>query len=716
MLSAKVRIWRSSLLVFAFALLSSCFAVSDHAYGDHLPKKGHSISPNTNSVAELIEPQSKAALKPVARDTDRLPKVLATLLLAFNQIKHAPSNFKLADGLARSRPTKSLSRESALNASALNAPQQIDQLRIPQKPVMLAPDEQKALDEQSKWWEFREDISRKGFRAVVGERESNRKQKEEKKIKREADPEGGDKDATRIAFVASTAAVVVAALVLRLGGRAALVGILGLDMISEMGINDGLDQLIAFANESGDWKIVLFLAGWIVAKCTLFDGLSILLALSSGILFGGVIQGALISTAGASLGSLVAFYLSKTFLQERAKGFIEDKPVARALQKVVEKDGFKTVLVLRLSPVLPGVPLGAYNYIYGLSKLNPLTFVSATALGSLKPYLLDSYVGVLSKQLLDGDLDSSKDTIVVVGLGILVLVGVFATQVANDTFEIVQEEVAKDEKKKKEQATEQEVVPEASGPLTGVKKWASGLVPEDIRTENAEVWRTLEKFLEDQWVPSVQAELDALDALNAETEKLEEARKEDKLWEFLTTYEEPERKENNDYTTPELLAERQRLAVWSREGAQPLRRVLTSLSFSFALISALRKKWKDYPEAQEELDKLRSGVVQLVTAAPKGAAADLSPLQNGPSSPGRLQEVEDRLAEINRQLEATGSKADGPQIPRQDASDLTVKGEVLRYQQELDVKIASAEQELKETLTQINKRLESRNSSGDESV
>ena len=60
-------------------------------------------------------------------------------------------------------------------------------------------------------------------------------------------------------------------------------------------------------------------------------------------------------------------------------------------------------------------------------------FAPAMFLGSFKPYLLDSYLGVFSKQLLDGDaLDSSKDLLLLVGLGVLVLVGVFATELAGD--------------------------------------------------------------------------------------------------------------------------------------------------------------------------------------------------------------------------------------------------------------------------------------------
>ena len=40
---------------------------------------------------------------------------------------------------------------------------------------------------------------------------------------------------------------------------------------------------------------------------------------------------------------------------------LEKRPALRALEKVVSEEGFKTVVTLRLAPVLP-IPLGAYNY------------------------------------------------------------------------------------------------------------------------------------------------------------------------------------------------------------------------------------------------------------------------------------------------------------------------------------------------------------------
>ena len=62
------------------------------------------------------------------------------------------------------------------------------------------------------------------------------------------------------------------------------------------------------------------------------------------------------------------------------------------MDRACAKEGFKTVFTLRLSPLLP-IPIGAYNYLYGATSVSPLDFFAGISLGSVKPYLLDSYLG-----------------------------------------------------------------------------------------------------------------------------------------------------------------------------------------------------------------------------------------------------------------------------------------------------------------------------------
>ena len=121
---------------------------------------------------------------------------------------------------------------------------------------------------------------------------------------------GGDSvggEATKSAFAASVAAVLVGAFVLRLGGRAALVSVLGLDVVAELGIGDQIDQVLQYADQAGAWTIVAFMIAWVVAKVFLVDVISLALAFSSGVLFGGVVEGAVLSATGATIGTVITF-------------------------------------------------------------------------------------------------------------------------------------------------------------------------------------------------------------------------------------------------------------------------------------------------------------------------------------------------------------------------------------------------------------------------
>ena len=72
-------------------------------------------------------------------------------------------------------------------------------------------------------------------------------------------------------------------------------------------------------------------------------------------------------------------------------------------------------------------------------------------MGSFKPYLLDSYLGFFGKNLIDGTSAESatEDSILLVALGVSTLIGVFASQLANETWEEIQKEVEAEKEAKK---------------------------------------------------------------------------------------------------------------------------------------------------------------------------------------------------------------------------------------------------------------------------
>jgi uncharacterized membrane protein YdjX (TVP38/TMEM64 family) len=288
--------------------------------------------------------------------------------------------------------------------------------------------------------------------------------------------DGGKSALTNTAFVVAGGAVL-----LRIGGRAALVSALGLDFASENPeLRDGLDTVLNYADSVGiQSELALFVLAWTFVKVLCFDAGGVVLALASGILFGGVIQGAILSALAATIGSSVAFGLAKlpTPVRQKALEVVEEYPSLRGIEKVVAKDGLKAILTLRLAPVLP-IPIGLYNYVYGVTNVPYWQFAGGVFLGSLKPYLLDSYLGVFGKQIVDGTASGGMvdDALLLVALGFSVLIGVFASQLANETWDSINEEIQIDKAEKAARADEDDVRDNVVREFMGVKlpQWIVG--------------------------------------------------------------------------------------------------------------------------------------------------------------------------------------------------------------------------------------------------
>ena len=304
---------------------------------------------------------------------------------------------------------------------------------------------------------------RKNIRGMLKSAESLRNYRLENGLVPELD-ENGDPVQSDSKFAVTITAFVVAAgaVTLRIGGRAALASAVGLDFANENPqLKDGLETVLSYAQsldpltEGG-----IFILAWTAVKVFCFDFGGIILALSSGILFGGVLQGAAFSALAATIGSSVAFGLAKldTPVRKKALELVDEYPSLRGIERVVAEDGLKAILTLRLAPVLP-IPLGLYNYVYGVTNVPFLDFAGGIFLGSLKPYLLDSYLGYFGKQVIDGSLgqdDGIQDIILLVALGVSVLIGVFASQLAGETWESVKKEIEEEEKAKKKGTLEED--------------------------------------------------------------------------------------------------------------------------------------------------------------------------------------------------------------------------------------------------------------------
>ena len=185
------------------------------------------------------------------------------------------------------------------------------------------------------------------------------------------------------------------------------------------------------ARNTGAAGIAVFTLAYIVSTVALLP--ASLLTLAAGFAYGPV-QGLLIVSPASVAAATVAFLLGRTSLRGWARRAIEKSPKARALDREVGAEGFKLVLLLRLSPVFPFALL---NYALSLTQVPLRTYVVASFIGMLPGTALYVYLGSLATVAAEissagkGSAGGVRIGFYAVGLLATILVVVLATRAAN---------------------------------------------------------------------------------------------------------------------------------------------------------------------------------------------------------------------------------------------------------------------------------------------
>ncbi len=154
------------------------------------------------------------------------------------------------------------------------------------------------------------------------------------------------------------------------------------------------------------------------------------ITVGSGTLFG-LQTGFIVVVLGANLGALCSFLLARGFLREKVANWAAASPKFRSLDRAIGKQGFKMVLLTRLSPVFPFVLL---NYLLGLTAVRAGAYALANLLGMLPATFLFVYIGAAARDALAGQADASagfyQQILKYVGLLATVAVVVIVTRIA----------------------------------------------------------------------------------------------------------------------------------------------------------------------------------------------------------------------------------------------------------------------------------------------
>jgi len=182
-----------------------------------------------------------------------------------------------------------------------------------------------------------------------------------------------------------------------------------------------LSWFLAWVQRIGPWGAVLLGAAYIPAALLFVPGS--LLTLGAGFALG-VGLGTVAVSIGSTLGASAAFLAGRTL----ARGFIEAKishnPRFRAIDQAVKHEGFKIVLLTRLSPVFP---FNLLNYAFGLTPVSLRDYFLASWIGMLPGTVMYVYLGSAAKNLADlaaGKVEGGTGQQVLFGVGLLATVAV----------------------------------------------------------------------------------------------------------------------------------------------------------------------------------------------------------------------------------------------------------------------------------------------------
>jgi uncharacterized membrane protein YdjX (TVP38/TMEM64 family) len=155
---------------------------------------------------------------------------------------------------------------------------------------------------------------------------------------------------------------------------------------------EALPQFTAWVRSLGPWGPLAFVAGYSVAPVVLAP--AFLLTIAAGAIFG-FVQGVIYVMIGATIGSTLAFLTGRYFARHFVERLLARDPRLVAIDRAVERHGFRLMVLLRLSPAVPYVLL---NYALGLSRVRLVDYVGAS-IGMLPVVAAYVYSGKIAGDL-----------------------------------------------------------------------------------------------------------------------------------------------------------------------------------------------------------------------------------------------------------------------------------------------------------------------------
>jgi uncharacterized membrane protein YdjX (TVP38/TMEM64 family) len=175
----------------------------------------------------------------------------------------------------------------------------------------------------------------------------------------------------------------IAALLLLAGAVTALV-------IFRAEVQEELEAFLEWVRNLERWQGAVLIAAIYVPACVFFIPGS-LITLGAGYALG-VVWGTIAVSAGSVTGAAAAFLAGRFLVRDWIESRVASNPRFNAIDQAVGEQGFKIVLLTRLSPIFPFTLL---NYAYGLTKVRFRDYFFASWIGMLPGTIMYVYLGSL---------------------------------------------------------------------------------------------------------------------------------------------------------------------------------------------------------------------------------------------------------------------------------------------------------------------------------
>jgi pyruvate/2-oxoglutarate dehydrogenase complex dihydrolipoamide dehydrogenase (E3) component/uncharacterized membrane protein YdjX (TVP38/TMEM64 family) len=190
-------------------------------------------------------------------------------------------------------------------------------------------------------------------------------------------------------------------------------------------VQDALKAALGWIGKLGPWGPAIFIGVYVIAAVLFIPGS--VLTLGAGALFG-VVVGSVCVSISATLGATAAFLVGRYLARDAIARKIDRSEKFSAIDRAVADEGWKVVLLTRLTPVFPFTLL---NYAFGLTRVRLSHYVLASWIGMMPGTVMYVYLGSLVN-VGAGHRQRTTGEWVLYGVGLLatVAVTVFVTRLA----------------------------------------------------------------------------------------------------------------------------------------------------------------------------------------------------------------------------------------------------------------------------------------------